>query len=108
MNTCQTRSSLSESCQLLLDTMHRIGFGRIEKLAVRDGEPVFHPAPRVVQDIKLGEFAPNVPLPVGTDFLLKAQVIALFDHLRRLGDGELEVIHIQNGLPFRVVVERIL
>lgn len=32
--------------------MQEINFGRIERLIIRDGQPVLDPAPRIIRDIK--------------------------------------------------------
>ena len=85
--------------------MQRLNFGRIEDLEVRGGEPVFSPAPRIVQDIKLGgENGPRAEL-AAADFVLKSQVAEFFDHLSRLGDGSIESIDVKHGLPFKLVIE---
>lgn len=101
-----TKSSLSAPRKRLLESMQRLNFGRIEGLEIRNGEPVFQPAPRVIQDIKIG--GENGPRPELTndDFTLKSAVIELFDHLSRIGDGTLESIEVKYGMPFRLVVER--
>ena len=106
MRGISTKSSLSAPRRRLLEAMQRLNFGRIEGLEIRNGEPVFQPAPRIVQDIKIG--GENGPRPELTieDFALKSSVIELFDHLARLGDGTLESIEIKYGMPFRLVVER--
>jgi len=86
--------------------MQRLNFGRIENLAVHAGEPAFDPAPKIVQDIKIG--GENGPRPelARDDFALKSQVAELFDHLNRVGDGTVAVIEVKHGLPFRLVIEQ--
>ena len=106
MRSISTKASLSAPRRRLLETMQRLNFGRIEGLAIRNGEPVFQPAPRIIQDIKIG--GENGPRPELTieDFALKSSVIELFDHLARIGDGTLESIEIKYGMPFKLVVEQ--
>ena len=67
---------------------------------------MFQPAPRIIQDIKIG--GENGPRPELTieDFALKSSVIELFDHLARIGDGTLESIEVKYGMPFKLVVEQ--
>ena len=86
--------------------MQQLNFGRIEDLEIRAGEPLFNPAPRVVQDIKIG--AENGPRPESgiPDFLLKNQVIELFEHIDRMGDATVACIDVKHGLPFKLVVEQ--
>lgn len=101
-----TKRSLSASRRQLLELMQRYNFCRIENLEVRGGEPVFNPALRVTQDIKIG--AENGPRPEleKHDFLLRAPVIELFQHFDRFGDGRIALIEVRYGLPCRLVVEQ--
>jgi hypothetical protein len=106
MRGTSTKASLSAPRRRLLEAMQRLNFGRIEGLAIRSGEPVFQPAPRIIQDIKIG--GENGPRPELTieDFALKSSVIELFDHLSRISDGTLESIEVKYGMPFKLVVEQ--
>jgi hypothetical protein len=87
--------------------MQKMNYGRIERLLVRGGEPVFNPPPRIVRDVKLGS-ADNGARPEleTADFALKKEHIELFENLRSLGDGTIESIEIKSGLPFRLTVEQ--
>ncbi|MCL6508149.1 MAG: hypothetical protein K6T59_14125 [Bryobacteraceae bacterium] len=88
----------------LMELMQSINFGRIEGLAVLDGEPVLDPPPRIVREVKFGgENGPRPELDAG-NFLLKTQVVELFQHFDQLGDGTIDVIEVKHGLPFRMVV----
>jgi hypothetical protein len=106
MRDTWTKASLSAPRRRLLEAMQRLNFGRIEGLEIRSGEPVFQPAPRIIQDIKIG--GENGPRPELTieDFALKSSVIELFDHLSRIGDGTLESVEVKYGMPFKLVVEQ--
>jgi hypothetical protein len=101
-----TKGGLSGPRQRLVEIMQQVNFGRIE-LEVRSGEPVLQPAPRIVQDLKLGggENGPRAEL-THEDFVLKTQVIEMFDYLSRLGDGSMATIHLQHGLPCRLTIEQ--
>ena len=85
--------------------MQNINFGRIERLVVRDGRPVFEPSPRVIREVKF--CAENGPRPeVGKeDFALKAQVRELFAQMKAMGDGVVHCIEIKHGLPFMMTIE---
>jgi len=98
------KSSLTPPQRLLLIKMQQLNFGRIERLVVRDGEPVFDPPPRVVREVKF--CAENGPRPEGGrhDFALKAQVRELFAHLEALGSGVICRLEVKHGLPFRMTV----
>ena len=105
MNLAEKKSSLSPARQKLLRLMQSINFGRIEKLCVSGGDPVFTPLPRVVREIKFG--AENGPRSEGKlkDFTLKTQHRELFATLDRMGDQTVESIEVQHGLPFRIKFE---
>jgi hypothetical protein len=101
-----TKKSLSSSRRHLLELMQRYNFCRIENLEVRGGEPVFDPVPRITQDIKIG--GENGPRPEldKDDFVLRAPVIELFEHLNHVGNGKIAVIEVKYGLPFKLTVEQ--
>jgi hypothetical protein len=85
--------------------MQRLNFGRIEDLIVRGGEPVFDPAPRVIQKVKIGgENGPRTEFS-STDFLLKKQMIELVEAIASLGEGKVLTIDVKHGLPFAVEIE---
>lgn len=99
------QSGLSESRRRLVDTMRQMWFGRIENLAVRNGEPSFDPAPRIIREVKFG--GENAPRPESNhDFALKSQVVELLDHLTEIGDGSVQSIEVKYGLPFRLIVQQ--
>lgn len=99
------KSSLPESHQRLLELMQQVNYGRLEALVVRDGLPVFNPPPRARCEIRLrGENGPR-PEFAAADFAIKSEVLELIAHLKRVGDGVIDVIEVQRGLPFRMTVE---
>jgi hypothetical protein len=99
-----SKQDLSARRMGLLELMQSVNFGRVEALAVLDGDPVLDPPPRVIREVKFG--GDNGPRPErdAGDFLLKTQVVELFQHFDRLGDGTIEVLEIKHGLPFRMLV----
>jgi len=86
--------------------MQKLKFGRIERLAIRNGEPLFDPPPRIVREVKFG--GENVPPleKASATFALKSQVIDLFRQLDGISFGQIEVLEIKHGLPFRMLVEQ--
>jgi len=105
MSGSATKASLSPARRRLLELMQKVNFGRIEGLAVRGGEPVFDPPPRVFREVKFrGENGPRRELHAG-DFLLKSEVVGLLEELTRLRDGTVESIRIKHGVPFHLSVE---
>jgi hypothetical protein len=106
MHNLPAKAALSPNRRRLVEVMQQLNFGRIEGLAIRAGEPTFSPAPRIVQDIKIGTDAGPRPELGREDFALKAPVIELFEQFDRLWDGTIESVEVRHGLPFRVIVER--
>ena len=99
-----SKHDLSARRMDLLELMQSMNFGRIEGLAVLDGDPVLDRPPRVIREVKFGaDNGPRPELDVG-NFLLKTQVLELFQHFDHLGDGTIEVLEIKHGLPFRMLV----
>lgn len=87
--------------------MQRINFGRIKGLAVRRGEPVVDPPPRVLREVKFG--GENGPRPEAgkQDFALKGQVRDLFAQMEAMGDGIIRCLEVKHGLPFKMTVEEV-
>lgn len=95
-------SSLSPDRQNLVREMQRINFGRIDRLAVSSGEPQIGPHTSITREHKLaGENGPRPELS-SEDFLLKQQVVELFEFFDELHDGVIDSIEIKHGLPFKL------
>jgi hypothetical protein len=106
VSVIHTKAMISVPRRQLLEMMQRLNFGRIENLRLRAGEPAFEPAPRVIQDIKIGgENGPRKET-ARDDFELKSQVLELFEHLTEIGNGSIALLEIKHGLPFRLVIEK--
>jgi hypothetical protein len=105
LNELTTKSSLSDSHRRLVELMQRLNFGRIQNLVVRDGQPLFDPAPKVIQKVKIG--GENGPRPELSceDFLLKKQTVELLEAISDLGEGTVLTIDVKHGLPFAVEIE---
>lgn len=106
MSEIRTKSALSPKRRSLVELMSSIGFGRIENLTVVSGEPDLSPLPKITREIKLGCASCPRPEMALEDFVLRAQVVDLFWHLDQVGTGQLDVLEIKDGLPFRVFVRR--
>jgi hypothetical protein len=96
------KGSLPPAGQRLVELMQRLHFGQILGLHVRAGQPVLNPLPRLVRDHKLGSEPAPRPASASEDFLLKEQVVELFDYFEQVGDGVIDLIEIKHGLPFRI------
>jgi len=100
-----TKSALSIPRKTLLELMQRINFGVIEKLAIRGGEPILNPPPRIVRDVKFCSEGDSRPESHLSDFILKAQVLELFRVFDRRRNGTIHCLEIKHGLPFRMQIE---
>lgn len=97
---------LSESRLRLLRLMQEVNYGKILKLSIEDGEPIYVPPPLCVKDWKLDTenlSRPELELP---DFALKKQHHRLFHVFATIGNGTIDEIHVREGLPTRVVTSR--
>jgi len=97
-----SKSSLSPRRRALVERMQALNFGRIESLAIEDGEPIFGPNTRVTREHKIGGENGPRPESAAADFALKSQVIELLVVLDQIRDGTIEVIEVRHGLPFRI------
>ena len=105
MTGTATLVSLPPAGRDLVKLMQRLNFGRVEGLVVQKGEPVLDPPPRLIREVKF--CAENGPRPEveKEDFVLKAHVRDLFDHMEAMGDGVIGCIEVKHGLPFRMILE---
>lgn len=97
------KSSLSSPRRRLVELMQGVRYGRIEGLAVVEGEPVLALPHRVVRKTKLSTGGGEAP-PRPTAEVLKAPVVRLLEEFDSLGDGTVESIEIQDGLPVHMTV----
>lgn len=105
MNQPISKSVLSEPQSRLVELLQRINFGRVERLLVKGGVPLFEPAPRVIQKLKMG--GDNTPRPETElqDFFLKRPIFEMLQAISDLGEGVVLSIDIKHGLPFAIEVE---
>ena len=100
-----TKSSLSRTKAQLVELMQRVNYGRLEGLAVRRGEPVFNPPPRVLRDFKpCGDNEKRAESDL-SDFALKREVIELLDHVAGLDNATIHCVEVREGLPLKWTVE---
>ncbi len=97
---------LQPSERRLLETIRALGFGQIEFLRIRAGEPVLHPWPTVVHHTKFGATQQEQPRTIsGANFDLKREAAELFEYTRQIEDGEIRVLMVRHGLPFTMQCE---
>ena len=99
-----TKATLTPARKRLIELMQEINYGRIEKLHVRDGEPVFDPPPTVLRLFLFGkDNKPNESR--GNDgFALKKKVAELFEVFDLERSLSIQELKIDNGLPIRMTV----
>lgn len=100
--TSDRKQNLSPSRQRLIELMQETHFGRIENLVVRNGEPVFEPAPRVIRDIVFTKDNGAHPARAKEDFALKDQHQQLFQFFEHECSMTIDTLIIQHGLPVRM------
>ncbi len=93
-------SDLSAAQAKLVRECQRLNFGRIEQLAIHDGEPVVDPPPKVVQEIKFGGHNGARSEAEMEDFVLREEVREMVDFLAERKSGMINVLHVKHGLPF--------
>lgn len=103
-NSPQMKSGLSLCRRQLVELMQDINFGRLESLRVSNAEPLLDPKPGIIREVKLGAENSLRPERPTDDFMLKSQVVDLFEHLDRIRDCHIESLEIKNGLPFRMLI----
>ena len=99
-----TKAALTPARRRLVELMQEVNFGRIERLEVRDWEPVLDPPPGVVRQVVFGK-ANGANLRRATDsFVLKRKVVELFEFFDREQTLLILELVIDNGLPVRMAV----
>jgi len=96
-------SDLSPARQDLVRLAQRIAWGQILDIMVRGGEPVISEL-IIVVDIKLDGDAGVRPEARLIDFTLCKEACALMQQLDEIQDGKIEAIHIQAGVPRRMIL----
>ncbi len=100
------KKELTVGRQRLLELMQLQNFCRIERLEVRLGEPVFEPAPTVIQHVRIGgDNDPKVQVHL-KNYALKQAQIELFQHLDELGTGVVDELEVRYGLPQHLKIKR--
>ncbi len=99
-------AQLSAPRQALVRLFQSVNFGQIIGLVIRNGDPVFHPGPTVLLDVKLDADEGERPEADLADFTLRDEVRRLLAHLDQLQNGTVERIEVRSGVPRRVIIER--
>jgi hypothetical protein len=98
-------SDLSPEERSLLALIRRVQFGRIERLHVIDGGPVFQPSPLLVITRKLNEVVGPPEVRPDCEYALKQEFRHLFDQFRSAKRIVIRRIEIRNCLPIHFEAE---
>ena len=104
MKNVTSTSELRSSERRFVAAMQRLGFGRFEFLRIDHGELVLDPWPTTVRDVKFCART-SQPDTAAEEFLLKQQVVELFEYVRGVDVGEIRILEVKNGLPFSMEIE---
>ena len=99
-----TKAALTPARRRLVELMQAINYGRIERLEVRDREPVFDPPPRAVRLVVFGKDNEPHASRGQNGFALKKKVAELFEMFDRERSFLILELVIDNGLPVRMTV----
>ena len=98
-------SELSSPRQALVRLCQSIDYGQILELQVRNGEPVFDPAPTLLLDIKLDTDCGGRPESELADFTLCDEVCRLLDRIDEMQVGRIQQIQVRAGIARRILIE---
>lgn len=93
-------TSLSLQRRQLVELMQDINFGRITNISVCNGEPELSSETIIEREIKLAGQNGQRPECDCDGFILKKEVVALLEHLSRMGNGTIRQLEVKHGLPF--------
>jgi len=94
-----TKGRQSPARQQFVLLLQRIGFGTIQDLSIRAGNPVLDPLPRVRTRRKNGGSTPSRPSAATSDFALKREWVDFFRDLDAIGNGTVVLVEVAHGLP---------
>ncbi|MBI3681128.1 MAG: hypothetical protein HY235_12120 [Acidobacteria bacterium] len=101
-------SRFSDLCaprQALVRLLQTVNYGQVRGLVVRAGQPVFHPEPTVLMDVRLDSDESARPEIELADFVLRHEVRRLMAQFDQLKEGVVERIEVRAGIPRRVLIE---
>lgn len=103
MNVSRPFKPSSHAEERLADLISSVGYGVIRNLRVEHGQPAFSSTTKVVRNIKFGT-KDGHHTGLSSPKLHKGQMADLFAVIAEMGEGSIESIEIQAGLPFKMNV----
>ena len=99
------KSELTVARKWLIENMQKLGYGRFKQLVIIHGQPLTDPPPRMYLDKRLtGQNCQRRELQLA-DFILKEQVVKLFEEFDRIGNGVIARLEVRDGLPYGMTLE---
>ena len=99
------KSDLTAARKWLVENMQKIGYGRFKQLVIVNGQPLTNPPPRMYRDQRLtghNNHRREAQIP---DFILKEQVVKLFEEFDRIDNGVISRLEVRDGLPYGMTLE---
>jgi hypothetical protein len=96
-------SELSTTHQLLVRLCQSMNYGHIQRLEVKDSEPIFTPETLVLVEVKLDGDDGARPEVGLADFALPDEVCRLMARLDQIQHGTIEKIEVRAGVARRLV-----
>jgi hypothetical protein len=88
----------------LVEAMRKMVYGTIEDIVLIDGEPMLDPLPKVLRSKRLGAKNSSVRECAG-NYLLKQQVLEIFEEFDQIGSGIVARIDVRDGLPYKIALQ---
>ena len=100
-----TKSDLKLGQRAILAIIQELEFGVIERVSVRDGEPLLVATTRIIEEVTLASSQRRHFHHGSADFTLTREFECLFDQLKKLQNGTVD-IQIRHSRPFRLIIHR--
>ena len=101
-----TFSNLASEDRSILSLMKSVDYGRLEHLAIQDGHVVRTKDSRMIRFVKLGvKEVQRTSSRADGDFMLTEKHVEFLTMMHRIGNGIINTIQIQAGLPVSVETE---
>ena len=98
--TCPRLDNLSPARTALLEVFRQLGFGRLENLEFRNGEPVLDgPRTRVVRTLRFADGEDAGPVPSLIELTRRPAIRSLLSHINKTRDGKFNRLEIRAASP---------
>ena len=91
--------ALPQAWQVIVGSMHRFYYGRVESFVFGDGTPQVDPPPVINWTVNFDAKSTERPEVVSGDFILEDKTRQMVGLFSKLGHGQVEYIDFQEGQP---------